>query len=459
MTMAGLRAAVDKTPDERERHVDFLRAAAILMVVLGHWLVIAVTEADDELDGVNALRDLQWIHPLTWLFQVMPVFFFVGGYANAVSWRSHRERGGDTTSWMIGRYERLIQPAAVLLGMLVVTVVAAQAAGFDRELAATGAWLATVPLWFLLAYLVIITLAPLTLAMHDRWGLRVPVVLLAIAIIADVLRFGVGLGLVGDINYVVVWLCLHQLGYSWRDGLLPAVARVGWPMLIGGLVALVVLTRWGPYPVSVVSAPGQDQQNTEPPTVAILALGTAQLGLAYVLRSPLHRWLHRPGPWLVVVAVNSVILTLFLWHMAAAIGAALLLYGTGVIPVVEVGSAAWFALRIPWLVGCAVLLAVMTLAFSAVERRVGGRSRSGGTAGGRVTPPATWIAVVATVAGLLGIALAGPGSNGPLGLPLPAVASFLLGVAVMAIAGRAVRDEHGDDARGNDAGQRSPADS
>lgn len=442
MTAGGLRAAVDNTPDDRERHVDLLRAVAIAMVVLGHWLVIAVTEADDEIGGVNALRDLQWIHPLTWLFQVMPVFFFVGGYANAVSWRSHRERGGDTASWVLGRYERLVRPAAVLIAVIAVAVAGARSVGFDEELAGTGAWLATVPLWFLLAYLAVIAVAPLTIAAHDRWGLWVPLGLAGVAVGADVLRFGADMGLVGNVNYVVVWLCLHQLGYAWRGGQLPAVARVGWPLLIGGLAVLVLLTRWGPYPVSVVTAPGQDEQNTEPPTVAILALGTAQLGLAYVLRSPLHAWLRRRRPWTVVVAVNSVILTLFLWHMAAAIAAALLLYGTGAIPVVDVGSAEWFVLRLPWLAGCAVFLAAMTAMFAVVERR--GRSRSGATSTGPIASVAIWAAVTTLLAGVLGIAVAGPGSSGPLGLPSAALVGFAVGATLLAVAGRNVAAGHGD---------------
>ncbi|MDN6373152.1 MAG: acyltransferase, partial [Brevibacterium aurantiacum] len=31
------------TPDSRNREVDFLRAAAITVVVLGHWTIIAVS--------------------------------------------------------------------------------------------------------------------------------------------------------------------------------------------------------------------------------------------------------------------------------------------------------------------------------------------------------------------------------------------------------------------------------
>ena len=37
-----------------------------------------------------------------------------------------------------------------------------------------------------------------------------------------------------------------------------------------------------------------------------------QLGLVLMLRKPAERWLHRPKPWLAVVTVNSVVLTIFL---------------------------------------------------------------------------------------------------------------------------------------------------
>lgn len=435
-----LAELVDRTPADRERLVDLLRAVAIVMVVVGHWLVIAVTEAGSgaggEIDGVNALRELEWLHPFTWLFQVMPVFFLVGGYVNAASWRSHRERGGDVTAWVVGRHERLVLPAAPLLGVLVLAVVLVGPLGVDHEIAATGAWLATVPLWFLLAYMAIVTVAPATVMLHDRVGLWAPIVLALVAAGVDVLRFGADLAVVGDVNYVVVWLCIHQLGYAWGDGRLGDRSRTGRVLFVGGLAALVALTRWGPYPVSMVTAPGQEEQNTEPPTIAILALAVAQLGLALALRCRLRSWLQRRRPWTVVVAANTVVLTVFLWHMAVAIPAALLLHGTGLVPTPEIGSSAWYLLRLPWLLTCALLLAVVVLVASPVERWAAKRSGSGGSSAGAVAGGLAWVAVVAVLAGLLGIALAGPGAHGPLGLPTAAVVAFAVGVALLGVVGR-----------------------
>ncbi|MEU9046304.1 MULTISPECIES: hypothetical protein [unclassified Kitasatospora] len=70
---------------------------AVGAVVLGHCLLTDVTYQGGYLSGCNALQYVARGRRLTLLFQVMPIVFLVGGYANAVSWRAHREDGGDWT--------------------------------------------------------------------------------------------------------------------------------------------------------------------------------------------------------------------------------------------------------------------------------------------------------------------------------------------------------------------------
>ncbi len=80
-------------PVTRNRVVDLLRAVAILVVVLGHWLIAAVTVRNGELVPATCSTSASSTHPLTWDFQVMPVFSSSGGCFNALSWRGARGRG------------------------------------------------------------------------------------------------------------------------------------------------------------------------------------------------------------------------------------------------------------------------------------------------------------------------------------------------------------------------------
>src|SRR5690606_15181201 len=131
------------------------------------------------------------------------------------------------------------------------------------------------------------------------------------------------------------------------------------PLLAGGLAALVLLTVAGPYPVSMVTVPGAPVQNSSPPTLALVALAVAQLGLALLLRDRGQRWLERSRAWLAVVAVNSVVLTLLLWHLIAAVLVIAVLYLAGCLSTAPVGSASWLAGRFPWVVPSAVALVAL----------------------------------------------------------------------------------------------------
>jgi fucose 4-O-acetylase-like acetyltransferase len=118
-----------RTPDSRERSADMWRALAICLVVLGHWFVVAVTYQDGVLSGYNALAVLTWIDPFTWLFQVMPIFFLVGGYASCASLASHRASGGDGIGWVLRRTDRLLRPTTALFVVLPIVTVVAVGAG------------------------------------------------------------------------------------------------------------------------------------------------------------------------------------------------------------------------------------------------------------------------------------------------------------------------------------------
>src|SRR5210317_1931983 len=104
-----------QTPPERNRYVDFLRAVSILVVIVGHWLIATAWVVDGEMRAGHLLADRPDLHWLTWMFQVMPIFFIVGGYSNAVSLESAQRRGVDYAGWLAARLHRLVMPVLALL--------------------------------------------------------------------------------------------------------------------------------------------------------------------------------------------------------------------------------------------------------------------------------------------------------------------------------------------------------
>jgi fucose 4-O-acetylase-like acetyltransferase len=220
--MRGLAAMVRdlavRTPDSRERSADMWRALAICLVVVGHWFVVAVTYRDGRLSGYNALDVLSWLDPVTWLFQVMPIFFLVGGFAGGASIASHRASGGDGIGWVLRRTGWLLGPTTALFLVLPLTSVVLIAAGVSTELLGHGAWLASIPLWFLLAYLVLVVFTPWLYALHRRAGLAAPVAMVVIVAVADLLGRGLHVPVVGLSTYLFAWLAIYQLGFCWRDG-------------------------------------------------------------------------------------------------------------------------------------------------------------------------------------------------------------------------------------------------
>ena len=438
--MPSLRELVERTPATRERFVDLLRVLAITAVVLGHWLVTAIGyDTAGRLVGRSALPQLTWAHPLTWLFQVMPVFFVVGGFANAASLRSHRERGGDAVGWLQGRAERLIRPTTALVVVLAAGSLLARWLGADPTLIRSAVWYASIPLWFLSAYLAVVLLTPVMYAVHQRVGLVVPVVLVGLVALGDVARLR-GAGAWGLGSYLFGWLAIHQMGFAWRDGNLRPTPRVALPLLLGGLVAAVLLTTVGPYPVSMINVRGERVHNMSPPTVALLSVATAQLGLALLLRDRAERWLRRTRPWTVVVAANSVVLTVFLWHLTGAVLVVGVLHALGALPTPPVGSAGWWLWRLPWLVVLAVALAVLVAIFSPIERRSrrpaarprwlpAGLARALARREARLV--LTVAGFVAVIVGLLANSAAPQARPQPLGVPVGALTAYVIGAAAL----------------------------
>ena len=99
------------TPSAREPSADVYRVLAVVVVVIGHWLVSAVTFHDGQFGNDYPLALMPWTRWLTLVFQVVPVFFLVGGYASAASWTLWRDAGGrHWTDWVRRRLAAILGP-------------------------------------------------------------------------------------------------------------------------------------------------------------------------------------------------------------------------------------------------------------------------------------------------------------------------------------------------------------
>lgn len=296
------------------------------------------------------------------------------GFSNSRGWQSVQRTGGSYRVFMRQRLIRLLKPTAVFAAVWVVIEAGLHVFDVGAPGLFRGTFLPFGPLWFLVVYMGLIALTPVMLAWHQRWGLGAVVVLIAAVAVAEVLRFGFGVGWVGWLNLATVWLAVHQVGYFYADGsLLRAGRRLWWAMVSAGLVALVVLTNlelftgelW--YPRSMVGVDIEPVSNMAPPSIAIVALACWQIGAAMLLRAPVNRWLQRPRAWAGVVYVNSIIMTLFLWHLTALVIAILVLYPLGFGHPVNV-TARWWAERVLWLSAPAMILFALVWIFGRFER-------------------------------------------------------------------------------------------
>jgi hypothetical protein len=120
----------------------------------------------------------------------------------------------------------------------------------------------------------------------------------------------------------------------------------------------------------MVGVNGQAISNLNPPTLAAVTFGIAQVGLALLLREPLARWMRRPLAWAAVATVNLSAMTLYLWHQTAFLAVTMTGRAIGRLPglLTAPSSTLWIAERLAWLPAFAAVLAVLWLVFHRAER-------------------------------------------------------------------------------------------
>lgn len=363
----------------RDLTLDLARVTCVLLVVVVHLLMAGVVVGDDGIVIERTLELQPWFPALSWLGEIMPLFFVVGGFAARVGWRSAQRRGESAIDFGRVRLARLARPALPVFAFFALVLVAATLLRVDPVLLDGVAVGVGSPLWFLAAYLLVQALAPTMIRLHERRPVATLMVLVVLAVVTDAVRLGIGVLEAGLPNVAFVWLAVQQLGFWMADGWFRE--RRWWTLLAIAVACYLVMLPLVPlagYSWNMLS-------NQYPPTVPLLLLGLAQACLLTLLHRPLTALMRTRAARGLVLVTGSRLVTLYLWHLPvimAVVGAQLVLP----FPLSAPGSGAWWLERILVLalvLGIVFLLSLWLVRFEQVPTLA--------------QAPATW----RTVAGVL----------------------------------------------------------
>jgi fucose 4-O-acetylase-like acetyltransferase len=346
---------------KRDLTLDLARVFCVLLVVVIHLLLVGVgTQARGPLVLSRPLEAQPWFDGASWVGQIMPLFFVVGGFASMTAWRSLQRRGGDGADYVKSRVLRLAQPSLPLFLFYVVAIggallfVPVPPELLDGVLVGVGS-----PLWFIAAYALCQALVPFLAGLHARAPKRTILVLLAGVILVDVVRFTLqqadpAFFWLGLLNMLFVWPLVQQLGFWYADGWFDR--RAWWQLVLISLVALATLwplTVIGPYDTNMLT-------NLNPPTLPLVFLGLSQAAFLRLLKRPLTALMRTKAARAIVFLIGTRLMTIYLWHLPLIVifsGIALLIPGASPLPA---SDAWWWSRPIEFVL---VLVALFGLSF------------------------------------------------------------------------------------------------
>ena len=354
----------------RDHAVDLVRAACLVVVVGLHVMMAGITVETEGLAITNSLDG----HPIfawsTWLVQVMPLFFVMGGFSSLLAWRRQRGRGVTGADYVRDRVARLARPALLPLGLVGITLAVLGLVGLPDAVLADVGFRIGQPLWFLAVYLGCSGLVPLMARLHERAPWVTLLSLLGAVMIVDTVAQLMAQPLIGALNLLFVWIFVQQLGFCLADGWFEGGfggwfgGRRRWMLGLTGLAAFGVLL----FLTLAVGYSTDMYENLNPPTVAILVLAVGQTLLFAFLRPWLARLAERETLAGLSGAINKNAMQIYLWHVPVIVLIAVVLVASGA-AFPEPLSEGWWQSRPPFLVAVALLLIPIVIGVGWLERR------------------------------------------------------------------------------------------
>ena len=326
--MASLRDSVLAASIGRDRVVDAVKGAALLLVVIGHNLAWTSLPGGEVQTTLDAAPQFFW---LTWLLQIIPLFFVMAGVGL-------RRLAGAAPSAYLSRVSRLLTPTLPLVAAAV--VIAAIVGAVAPDLAPVAGVLPVQLLWFIGVYLLVIAVAPVLLRVTRGW--QFALWLCAIASV-DLGRVTVDESF-GWLNLLLIWALFAGLGVN----LVRLRSLPRWQVMVAlaASIAGACLLVWlGPYSRALISTdavPGIS--NLAPPTLVLALAGIAQTCALLLVWDPLARLLARDRVWVPVAVFSSRAMELYVYHVLLM---ALLISGVLALNIAPAAlSASWWALHL-----------------------------------------------------------------------------------------------------------------
>jgi Acyltransferase family len=302
------------TPPDRDRAIDVIRIAALVGVVAGHTIMATSMIDHGVFRWGNLLTTSLVFQALTWVFQIMPLFFFAGVAASVNSYVPGQSWGG----WLLKRCTRLYRPVFYYLGFWGVALAGLKLV-LPQHVYEPVAGISIQLLWFLGAYVLVLAAVPSLTRITSLPRLMTVVgATYAVVAVVDYLRVtDPGWTALSYVNFAA-WLIPGMFGVAYRRGLLDPRAALRLGVAMAGVN--IALYLFGPYQLSLVGIDAEGLRNMTPPSLLLAGHAIMLCAFAIGAAPAIARWAGRPRVWRLAVIGNSGAMTLYLWHMPVLLG-------------------------------------------------------------------------------------------------------------------------------------------